>query len=233
VAEARNDSFCRATATGELATALANLGELDASHRAAEQALADASTITDPNALAIAIVCASSAYLISPSQPDFDAARRVLEAHPVDLADVGAATAGWLLAVGGAVELGLGRLESATTRLVASIRLADRTGGNNMMHQATLAVGVGAAEARETVLACELVGYADAHLGSLRVINPFQDWLKARLDTLLADLDRAERARATQRGAALDRQGLMRLLRQAEETFGVQPAPPRGVQPTR
>src|SRR5262249_36055405 len=29
VAEARNDSFCLATATGELATALANLGELD------------------------------------------------------------------------------------------------------------------------------------------------------------------------------------------------------------
>src|SRR5262249_3465740 len=188
-------------------TALANLGELDASRRRAEQALADASAITDPNALAIAIVCATSAYLIGPSQPEFDAARRVLETHPVDVADVGAATAGWLLALGGAVELGLGRLESATTRLVASIRLPDPTGGTNRMHQATLAVGVGAAEAGETVLACQLVGCANAHLASLRVVNPLQDWLEARLGTLLADLDPAERARATEQGAALDRRG--------------------------
>ncbi|HKA04062.1 MAG TPA: hypothetical protein VKD67_07020, partial [Acidimicrobiales bacterium] len=71
-----------------------------------------------------------------------------------------------------------------------------------------------------------------AHLASLRVVNPLQDWLEARLGTLLADLDPAERARATEQGAALDRRGLMRLLRQAEEMLGLEPAARRGVEPT-
>jgi hypothetical protein len=133
----------------------------------------------------------------------------------------------------GIVELGLGRVKSAATRLVESVRLADRTGAVSMMHQAAFALGVAAAQAGEAVLACELAGCADTHLASLRATNRRQDWLDTRLDLLLADLDPAERARALERSAALDRRGLMRLLRQAEESLGLQPAPRRGVQPTR
>src|SRR5262249_902857 len=155
-------------------------------------------------------------------------ALQLLDEHPVDLADVGAAAAVWLLFFAGTVELGLGRLESAATRLIASIRLADRAGGVNMMHHAPFALGVAAAEAGEAVLACERAGCADTHFASLRAGSPLQDWLDARFDTLIADHDPAERVRATQRGAALDRRGLMRLLRQAEETVGLEPAPARG-----
>jgi hypothetical protein len=89
-----------------------------------------------------------------------------------------------------------------------------------------------AAEAGQGALACELVGCADSHLGSFRIATPLQGWLESRLDVLLADLDPADRARAIGRGAALDRRGLMRLLRQAEDALGLQPAA-RGVQPTR
>jgi hypothetical protein len=116
---------------------------------------------------------------------------------------------------------------------VEALRLADRAGGVNMMHQAAFALGVAAAEAGETVLACQLIGCADTQFASLRAANPLQGWLDTRLDTLLAHHDPAERDRARGRGAALDRRGLMRLLRQTEETLCLQPAWPAGVQPTR
>jgi predicted ATPase/class 3 adenylate cyclase len=232
IARDRNDPFCVVFATSVLVAALANLDDLDETRRRADQALSDARALADPNALATAIICATGAYIISPSQLDLHAARQLLDQHPVDLADVGAG-GGWLLLFDGLVELGLGRAESAATRIIESLRLADRAGGVNMMHQATFALGVAAAQAGEVALACEIVGCADTHLGSLRATNRRQAWLDSRLNTLLADVDPAERARATQRGAALDRRGLMRLLRQAEETLGLQPVPDRGVQPTR
>jgi hypothetical protein len=228
VADQRNDPRCVVNATGILASVLANLDELGEAHRRADQALSDARALADPNALAVATLCATGAYIFSPSQPDFRAARRLLDEHPVDLRDVGPSIAGWLLLFDGLVEVGLGRVESAATRLAESLRLADRAGGVGMMHQATFAVGVAAAQSGETELACQLVGCADTHFASLRAGNPVQHWLDTRLDTLLADLDPVERARASERGAALDRQGLMRLLRQAEETLGLHP--PRGIQ---
>jgi predicted ATPase/class 3 adenylate cyclase len=233
IAHQRHDPFCVVFATAVLASVLANLDELDESRRRADQALSDARGLADPNALAIATLCATGAYIISPSQPDLHAARRLLDEHPVDLADAGPSGAGWLLLFDGLVELGLGRVDSAATRLVESLRLADRAGGVNVMHQAAFALGVAVAQAGETDLACQLVGCADTHLASLRATNRRQDWLDARLDTLLADLEPVERARAISRGAALDRQGLMRLLRQAEETLCLQPSPGPGVQPTR
>jgi hypothetical protein len=233
VAYERNDPFCVVLAIGTLALVLANLDDLDEAHRRAEQALSDARALADPNALGLALRHAAGVYIVSPSQSDLHAARRLLDEHPVDVGDLGPTTAGWLLVFDGIVELGLGRVESAVTRLVDSVRLADRTGAVSMMHQAAFALGVAAAQAGEAELACQLVGCADTHLASLRATNRRQDWLDTRLDTFLADLDPADRARATQRGAALDRRGLMRLLRQAEETLGVQPIPRQGVQPTR
>jgi hypothetical protein len=79
------------------------------------------------------------------------------------------------------------------------------------------ALGVGAAERGEPVLACKLVGCANTHLATHRIANNIQGWLEARFDTLLADVNPVERIRATERGGALDRRGLMHLLRRAEE----------------
>jgi predicted ATPase/class 3 adenylate cyclase len=233
VARERGDLLCSVLATGGLAQVLANLDDFDESGRLAQQALSEARAAGDLTALADAVVCAVSALVFTRSPPDWVAAHLILAEHPLDLGSVDPLVAGWLLVAAGVVELGFGRPDSATGPLVEAIRRADRAGGVNLMHQAVFALGVVAAEAGEGAFACELAGCADSHLGSFRIATPLQGWLEARLDLLLADLDPAERARATQRGAALDRRGLMRLLRQAGETLCVQPVSDRGVQPTR
>ena len=219
VARERHDSFCLVAANGTLAVVLAGLGEFDESRRLVERGLRDAQAAGHPEGLAIVVTCTVASLTLFPSPPDFAGARRFLDEHPLDLADVSGTTASSYLDLDGAVELGLGRLDSAIGRLVEAVRLADRTGGPAWMHQAAYALGVTAAEAGDVMLACELVGCADTLLPP-RLDDNLQGWLEARLDSLLADLDPVARLRATERGAALDRQGLMRLLRQAEELVG-------------
>ena len=220
LASERNDSFCLVIGIGTLAFVLASLGELDEFRRLAERALHDAQAAGHPEGLAIAISCTASSFISSQSRPDFAAARRFLDEHPLNLADVSGTVAVAYLQQDGTVELGLGRLELAIGRLVEAVRLGDRTGGAYQMHQAAYALGVAAAEAGDFVLGCELIGCADAHLATSRNNNNLQAWLEARFEALLADLNPADRTRATERGAALDRRGLMRLLRRAEELVG-------------
>jgi hypothetical protein len=217
LARERHDAFGLVVANSTLAYVIASLGEFDEFRRLADQALRDAQAVGHPEGLAIAIACTVAGFISSQSRPDFAAARRFLDEHPLNLADVSGTVAVVLLQQDGTVELGLGHLESAVSRLVEAVRLGDRTGGAYQMHQAAFALGVTAAETGDLVLACELVGCADTHLASSRNNNDLQAWLEARLDSLLAELEPVERARATERGAALDRRGLLRLLRRAEQ----------------
>jgi predicted ATPase len=220
VARQRHDSIGVVTALGTHAFVLASLEEFDASRQLAQQALHDAQAAGDPESVVTAINTGTGSLISSRSRPDFVAARRFLDEHPLNLADVSGTAAMAYLQMDGTVELGLGRPESAAGRLVEAVRLADRMGGFFLMHQAAFALGVAAAQAGHHELACQLVGCADGHLAAFRIANNLQGWLEARLDALVADVDPVERARATQRGAGLDRRGLMRLLRQAEELVG-------------
>jgi hypothetical protein len=215
VARERDDPFCLVNATGTLAFVLASLVEFDEARRLAEQALSVAQVSGHPDGLTVAIVCTA------PRSPPIHRAPTLpgLVASSTSILSISATSRPRLRFRSSRsmarVELGLGRLDSATGRLAESVRLADRVGGMHIMHQAAFALGVAAAERGELILACKLVGCADTYLAQFRIANNLQRWLETRLEALLAFLDPVERARATERGAAFDRRGLVRLLRRA------------------
>jgi hypothetical protein len=217
VARERADRFCLVNATGALAFVLASLDAFYESRRLAEQALSVAQASGHRDGLTVAIICMAASFTTDPSRPDFAGARRFIDEHPLDVSDLSASIAGfppsdrWH----GRTRPRPSRFGHCPPRRIRPPRRSCRRDAH--LHQAAFALAVTVAERGELILACELVGCADSYLSRFRVANNLQRWLEARLDALLAGLDPVERARATKRGAVLDRRGLMRLLRDAEQ----------------
>jgi len=223
VAEDRGDAYCAVIALGQLAGALATIGELDRSADLADAALARARLAVHPEALPVAVFCAAASHLVSRAQPDFAGAMRILESNPVDIAGVSQLSASYLDRSWGLAYLGYGDTKRAVRHLAASLRAIDRNGRQGAFATGALALCVALSEAGQTHLAARLDGYTGTHRAaeSIEVAEP---WLTAQLAKAKSATDGVEWVTGSQAGAALDRRGFLALVAEAERSVEETPA---------
>ncbi len=217
VADERGNRQAALQALGQLACAVAALGELAESAELAAETLRRGRLNSSPKAIRGAVTAAAGSYLTNRIEPDFEAGMQVLEADPLDPGSFHPAERGWLERMWGLAHLGLGHADLAVQYLTASLRAFDR-GMPGTVQDAALALTVALYEAGEPALAARLDGYARAHLVTHTMLDVSHIWLRARLAAAEATLDPAERAAAHEAGARLDRRGFMRLLVDAENS---------------
>ena len=217
VAQERGDETALITATGTLGAILAEVGDVGASRVVAEEALAMARRARDPSCLPVALVCALSAYQLNASEPDFDGARTVLEANPLDIDEAQPLEQVWLNQHVGIMHVGLGHLDVGVRHLARALRLADRVQIKNNLDQGAWVLALACASLGRADLAAQLIGYAQAALAPYRTFNNLQPWLEGRVNAAL-DAEGPSRGRHdTELGARLDRRGFIQLIVQAEQ----------------
>jgi hypothetical protein len=216
VAQERGDEYAHTIALGQLAIALAQLGDFDRSAQVAAEGLTKARLLSTPYVLAGAVGLAATSYLSTRADPDFEGGIRLLQDNPVDLDAAGGIWAEVIFSMWGLAHLGLGHTGLALGHLIRTFRLADRIGLQARLGEEVFAIAVALAEAGQLTLAWQLIGYSQAHFRDSPVRNRSRDWLQALLANLETTADTTERDSALTAGARLDRRGFMRLLAQAE-----------------